>query len=208
MPEEASSPSTTFRVSPMHGRWWEGYLVRYLLGTPIGGLCVLAIANKVLETLPDYLRYRSELTHAITSGSFTLNASAAIALGFLSLVYCYVASAPITIIHATRMFRSDWYHRTARPIWLLIFVILVGLIFVIPIYTFQGSRSAARFLAYLMIFVIALPALWAVFSQVLCIMRLHVDENPRADVWIASRMYRRLCLLLTLRRASELPEIY
>jgi hypothetical protein len=190
----------------MHGRWWEGYLVRYLLGTPIGGVCVLAIANKVLETIPDYLKYRKEIFDAVIRGDFTLNASAAVVLGFLALVYCYVASAPITIIHATRMFRGDWYHRTARPIWLAIFVALVALIYVSAVYTLARSIATARFLADLMVFFIALPALWVVFAQVLCIMRLHLDEKPRPDVWFASPMYRRLCLLLTVRRVSELPD--
>lgn len=195
-------PHAQRRESPIQGRWWEGYLVRYLIGTPVGGLCVLAISYKVLEAAPNYAIYHQNVTEALNQGGVSISATTAIVFAVLALVYCYVASAPISIIHATRMFRQkdNWFNSLPRYSYLLVFIVLVGLVAMLLVLDQRtGTPERTRPVAYLIVFVISLTALWTVFAQVLCIMRLHLDAHPESVI------YRRLCLLVTKLRTEELP---
>ncbi|WP_109127128.1 hypothetical protein [Dyella sp. C11] len=75
------------------GRWWEFYFVRYAMGTVIGALVVITLMhidpalNRVLGRLLDGLD---------GGGRFAV-------LGGLGLVYCYISSIPILVLHAGRL---------------------------------------------------------------------------------------------------------
>jgi hypothetical protein len=186
------------RQASMSPRWWEAYLVRYLVGTPVGGLCILVLSHKIVEGAPGYSHFHSSFVEALSKGAVSVSPTAAIVFGVLALVYCYVASAPITVIHASRMFRDAWFNRLPRFSWLALFAVLVITVHYIVVGSFQG-RGSPRGPAYFAIFAMAMPALWVLFAQVLCVMRLHLDETPK------SHIYRRLCLLLTTLRTDDLP---
>lgn len=188
-----SEPETA--SSALERRWWESYLVRYLIGTPIGVICVLAIIHRMLYGLPQFEKLHALLLDP-TAGHVSLNAASAVVLGVLGLVYCYIASAPISIIHATRMFRGEWFNRAPRYSWLLLFAVIAGVVYRLGMLSQPGEpiRSAQQ-LADISILLLAFPALWIVFAQVLCIMRLHLDE-PLVGGTIVSKLYRRVCLLV------------
>lgn len=69
-------------------RWWETYLVRYITGSVVGAVIVYVILRKLkifwFPSLKD-----------MQSANLVILAS----LGF---AYCYMASAPITLLHAVR----------------------------------------------------------------------------------------------------------
>lgn len=69
-------------------RWWEFYVVRYAMGTIVGGIVffVLCSGSQVLKPLVTHLEY----------------------LAAFGLVYCYIASAPILVFHAGR-FLFKWH---------------------------------------------------------------------------------------------------
>lgn len=75
-----------------NGRWWEFYFVRYAMGTVTGG----AIVSALMRVDPHL--------HTLLSWNLTeLHDSAKlIVLAAYGLVYCYISSIPILVIHAAR----------------------------------------------------------------------------------------------------------
>lgn len=114
-------------------RWWESYLVRYFLGFVVGAVCVVVLCAELgIVTATDgksILESNSEWTAIV------------IGLGFLGLAYCYLVSAPITVLHAGRYGRGliDGH---SRFFWLGWAMTLVGVIgFRVPFY-FNGVTAA------------------------------------------------------------------
>jgi len=74
-------------------RWWEFYAVRYGMGTVIGG-AILLFLHRVPNGLLCVLLPGLQVEH-ITGPQLTL-------LAAYGLAYCYIASAPILVLHAGR----------------------------------------------------------------------------------------------------------
>lgn len=69
-------------------RWWEMYLVRYITGSVVGAVIVYIILRKLnVDWFPDLNKIQS---------------SNLVVLASLGFAYCYIASAPITLLHAAR----------------------------------------------------------------------------------------------------------
>ncbi len=69
-------------------RWWETYLVRYITGSVVGAVIVYALLKQIgIDLIPCFDDIKS--TNMIV-------------LGVLGFAYCYLASAPITLLHAVR----------------------------------------------------------------------------------------------------------
>lgn len=76
-------------------RWWEFYFVRYFVGTVVGGATLLYLNAEQGSSL------RGLIIPGITDAS-GLDAQKLSLLLALGLAYCYVASAPVLVFHATR----------------------------------------------------------------------------------------------------------
>lgn len=114
--------STYENSEPTNTRWWESYLVRYFLGFIVGTLCVIALIGitspkQAPSLLGDAAGFfgKNQTTSPSTESSFT--SASAIGIALLGLAFCYIASTPITVIHAARMYRS-WWERQTRTFWL------------------------------------------------------------------------------------------
>lgn len=78
----------------MESKWWEYYAVRYFVGTVIGAL-IIAFLNGHVDS-----PYHGRLTLGDGSKEVTfLGVGLVAALGF---AFCYVASAPVLVLHAAR----------------------------------------------------------------------------------------------------------
>lgn len=79
-------------------RWWEFYLVRYLLGSMVGAIIsyLLCVHFTKQEGLPFEM---SSLLEKITDIEKSANQIFFLGLGF---VFCYISSAPILVLHASR----------------------------------------------------------------------------------------------------------
>lgn len=76
-------------------RWWEFYVIRYFIGSIIGAIIVAYIlANSVDLQTQLHLNQMFDAKQ-ITGKSYVLF----LLIGF---AYCYIASAPILVMHATR----------------------------------------------------------------------------------------------------------
>lgn len=97
-------------------RWWESYLVRYFLGFIIGAICVsiVAVATNVI---PQSSGIFDNAAGAVEHGSKYGITTIIIAVSLLGLAYCYLASTPITVMHAGR-YGSGPVDRLSRYFWL------------------------------------------------------------------------------------------
>ena len=93
-------------------RWWESYLVRYFSGAIVGAICLTAIF-----LYADWRLYGG--AHTQSSANEQNLPMSAIAFMLISggLVYSYIISAPITVIHFGRSGRSV-LERQVRYFWL------------------------------------------------------------------------------------------
>lgn len=106
----------------INSRWWESYLVRYLLGTIVGIFCFLFFLKNIFH-YPIY-RYLKDL-----GGWYVLS------IAIVGFSFCYFSSMPIAVMHYGRFGRSR-LESLIRPFWL-------GLAFSLPlIYIFDGFVSA------------------------------------------------------------------
>jgi hypothetical protein len=129
---------------------------------------------------PTYQTYLGVLREAASAGRFTLGPAFAVALLLLSLTYCYIASAPISVIHVTRMIREPFYSRWARYVWHAVWLLL-GLCLAFQVAGTLAYHRKPDLSSYLAL-ILAIPAGWMLIMQWLSVLRLHADAvRPRAD---------------------------
>lgn len=79
-------------TSPNQRRWWEGYLVRYLVGSLVGAICLTVLAAEIF-----YLKPHSIQTYQSILSNYLLNekngTTVSIGLLVLGCLYCYLAPA-------------------------------------------------------------------------------------------------------------------
>lgn len=140
-----------------NGNWWEFYFVRYFIGSIFGSLIIIALVlhpdSGVAGTMASYTDFDALKIKDI-SAPFLLG------LLFLGTAFCYVASAPILVLHALRYrFQFTWSNKPSLIGW-LIFIILFGVFYVVvwnlnSFTLLRGFMSlAAFFIVYSQIFIL------------------------------------------------------
>lgn len=79
-------------------RWWEGYLVRYLMPS-IAGMVIVNVLTKQSDGLRDLL--------FIPNGLNDLDGPRLILMFLYGNLFCYIASYPVLTFHATRVLDFD-----------------------------------------------------------------------------------------------------
>lgn len=104
-------------------RWWEGYLIRYLIGSIIGAICVLVVSYQIysvstieMQALIKNYDYKNQ---SLTTCIFILS--------IFGFSYCYIASTPIAILHLGRSKKTimDKYARYFWISWLITSVMTI-----------------------------------------------------------------------------------
>lgn len=136
------------QAEPPSTRWWESYLVRYFVGFIVGGICVSTII------------YQTDLLHNLTETFFASQAekkpdwtALIIALSFLGIMYCYLASSPITVLHAGR-YGQGVIDAHSRHFWLG--WLIAGVLMLLNIY----HVKLLSILALLVIAGVLIIAIW------------------------------------------------
>ncbi len=101
--------------SSSNNRWWESYLVRYFLGFIVGSICVAIIA-RFADLVPGSVSLMHSAQQAVDTESKYGVTTIVISVALLGLAYCYVASTPITVLHAGRYIRGP-ADRLSRFFW-------------------------------------------------------------------------------------------
>ncbi len=104
--EKKAGPSGT------NTRWWESYLVRYFSGTVVGAVCLTVMFWYVAIQV-----HKTPRTHDLLDGRDIPTTALAALLFTGGLMYSYIISTPITVIHFGRYGRSS-IERQIRYFWL------------------------------------------------------------------------------------------
>lgn len=89
-----STPPSEKKSAP-DNKWWEFYFVRYFVGTVVGGAILLYLNSANNSSL------KNLILPGVTDAS-GLDAQKLALLAAMGLAFCYVASAPVLVFHATR----------------------------------------------------------------------------------------------------------
>ncbi|MGX5659463.1 hypothetical protein ACWKWV_07035 [Castellaniella ginsengisoli] len=116
-------------IAGSNNRWWESYLVRYFLGFIVGSICVAVIAH-FSGLMPGVLSLVSGVEPAGMYEPKYGVTSIIMVIGFLGLAYCYLASTPITVLHAGR-YRKGPADRLSRFFWFG-WVLVLAVLMVFP----------------------------------------------------------------------------
>lgn len=79
--------------------WWEFYFVRYFIGTALGAIVVLFLAT---ANSPVFTSQGELATILKTLKPEKFESGYIAVLGTVGLAFCYIASAPILVLHAVR----------------------------------------------------------------------------------------------------------
>lgn len=169
----AENTNQTTASSPNQGRWWEGYLVRYLVGSLVGAVSLAILAVEIKGDGHTVATYTKLINLFFDKEKGT---TAFIALFVGGGLYCYLASAPITVLHAGRMLKETWIRKAASSIWIFVSVvalITIGLITLDLIDLDIKKLSSGTTLA---LGVLAFPFLWILFAQWLTWLAMTQDK--------------------------------
>ncbi|MFD1007271.1 hypothetical protein [Oceanisphaera ostreae] len=144
-----SAAEKRLNVQQQDTRWWEGYIIRYAVGTVVGGMCVYFILNTLgadakslwlMQPNITQLHLDALLDICINDNSQACLVQAQLAqnlygfnfpqlalLGIYGLAFNYIASAPILVLHATRKF---WIFNRNKLIRCNKWLVLLGFGFV------------------------------------------------------------------------------
>lgn len=107
-------------------RWWEFYAVRYAMGTIAGAVTLYFVLSLIPSLRP--LVFGAAAAGATALIPLKELSSVQIAvLGVAGLVYCYIASAPILVLHASRFLLAGTVVLSRWWVW--------GLVVAIPLST-------------------------------------------------------------------------
>ena len=79
------------------GRWWEYYTLRYFVGTVVGAVVTVWLAKEFMSPLRDL-----GFPLVDDTGGLGVLGVKITALGALGFAYCYIAGAPVLVLHAMR----------------------------------------------------------------------------------------------------------
>ncbi len=149
-------------------RWWEFYFIRYFVGSVLGALIIMALAfhpeSALDEVIANLFDFDSADVLKLKSDHFWVILSFGVA-------FCYIASAPILVMHAFRAhfdFQSDM--NTSISSWLLrIIFICAPLVVLYIVFCDQAIKFmflAAYTLVITLQFVLIVPAIFHKFKEV------------------------------------------
>jgi hypothetical protein len=105
-------------------RWWEFYFVRYFVGTALGAIIVLFLA---MSESPAFTSQGEVATILKSLKPDKFESGYIAVLATIGLTFCYLASSPILVLHATR---GSLLEIRAHSNWRLISC-FVGLILIV-----------------------------------------------------------------------------
>lgn len=122
--------------------WWEGYIIRYTLGSLVGAI----ICWQLIGDVDDKLAIKAFISTKEEVAKYVI-------LLLMGLCYCYVASSPMLTIHASRYRELKQTHKLVSInsifAWLFSWTFFVGLLLWLSGY-FQGDFSGKQ-LVYLLL---------------------------------------------------------
>jgi hypothetical protein len=167
-----------------NNRWWDYYYVRYFVGAIAGSVLFFGalISNDPLwHQVQTWFPATEEgvTTVKILNGSATAAIETLVALGTAGLAYCYLASAPVLLLHALRE-RLGGKSAPLMYTKVVISAITVGALLFLSLILFSCKATITpawcRFLPYALIVVIQMVLVLSANPERI---RAHYDELSR-----------------------------
>ena len=147
-------------MSNRNGHWWEFYTVRYAQGTVIGAIIVFFLFSRNLS-------FRELLFIPAETGTF--GTAHLLLFATYGLAYCYIASAPILVLHAGRGLLFDKSAKeNGRPTRFFFLLVLLFFLIVVSNYTETPMLFFSCLTPYTLIIAIQLFILYALLSDTPC----------------------------------------
>lgn len=129
-------------------RWWEFYAVRYGMGTVVGGVIFFFLCNTNPALKP--------MLFGAEAGK--IDGPLLALLAGYGLAYCYIASAPILVLHAGRFF-IDISHGAKMSLWRIL-VLLAPPVILTLIFYFTRIYTGSMLNVFSFVFLLAAFVLW------------------------------------------------
>lgn len=129
-------------------RWWEFYAVRYGMGSVVGAVIFFFLCNTNPVLKP--------MLFGAEAGK--IDGTLLVLLAGYGLAYCYIASAPILVLHVGR-FLLDIGKNSKAPYWRVGLILLPTLIATV-IFFFTRSMSGVALYFYSSVFALTFIILW------------------------------------------------
>lgn len=145
-------------------RWFENYLVRYLVGTIIGSFCTL-LSIAAIHSPANISNTISRVIESAIAGK--IDSTSLLLIGSLGFLFCYISSTPITIIHTARMLGALPNRRLLRPatIWSWWWSLVVIQIILISALISLGMTEAENIAIFALPITLAVPAGYVALAQ-------------------------------------------
>jgi len=134
--------------SSSYSRWWEFYAVRYGMGTVVGGVVFFFLCNSNPALKP--MLFGAD-TGKIDGPLLTL-------LAGYGLAYCYIASAPILVLHAGR-FLLDISKSSKASILRVLLLFIPPLVATLAFF-FSSTSTGTTLYFFSFVFLLAALVLW------------------------------------------------
>jgi hypothetical protein len=196
-------------------RWWDYYYVRYFVGAIVGAV-ILVVAIRTNRNI--WPQLHEWLGHELLRGAFNLkiideSTVSAIetlaALGTVGLAYCYLASAPVLLLHSSRerMGRHpQTYDRVRRVI--VILTVVVSLLMSFALFFPESAQTLESHCWQFIPAVSVMPYLGIFALQIYLLLPKRTLETGRYYLTLAKMRSRAMTPDKGVRAGSEFIESY
>lgn len=118
-------------------KWWEFYFVRYFIGSIFGSLIILALVFHPDSSLSTVIYEIFQPNHATiaqntpTDSILELKGEHFWVILLLGISFCYIASAPVLILHTCRAHLNENSDIALSFKWVLIMLVVILLFFIL-----------------------------------------------------------------------------
>lgn len=107
----------------MENRWWEFYFIRYFVGSVLGSLIIMALAFHPDSSLSSVI---AKVFNLHDNNLLVLKSEHFLVVLSFGIAFCYLASAPILVMHALRA-HFDFQRNpiTSIKFWFIVLAIII-----------------------------------------------------------------------------------
>lgn len=145
-------------------RWWEFYLVRYLIGTILGTVIVSYIAFHNADVR------ESLISNAKTDTWYELLKANYWIFLIIGFAYCYLSSAPILVFHALRVYLKSGNGRLNKSTEIFGSIIFFATIVFLTLTLCFNMKPSFKWIRWVILFIVILP-------QTIFMLRFLFDNN-------------------------------
>jgi hypothetical protein len=175
-------------------RWWEFNLVRYFLGTLVGSFIVYLVFNHFVDLFDKADgKYCETFGYLYEIQSFHIKYKIWIFLVF-GFVFCYISSAPILVLHATRLRNNNQSFN-----YFVKYIILFTIFFAVFVFIVWCVNKFEKQSEWLIILVIILFSFFQIFQL------LRTKKNDTIELYKKLTENREMMTTINMKSKATEP---